>query len=270
MRFFAKLSERELDGILGGKAPDVELEDVAAFFRELRTGLEEPPPSPVEARQLAGIFEEARRPQPSASELQIPAPRAPRRLRNPFRRLAARATIAAVGLAALAAFGGAAYAGALPTTVQGKVADFARHVGLSLPGRDDPSKQPGGGQSPGDAGQPNVGQPSQGDGNQGNGNQGNGNQGNGDQTEGGQGTSNQTNGDQGNGDHGASTNDSRGDQTTTVRGGQNEQGTHGAPSEQGAPNEQGAPSGGSGADGQGNGAQGNGAGDGAGNTDQNG
>jgi hypothetical protein len=272
MRFLTKFSERELDGILAGKAPDGELEDVATFFRTLRTGLEEAPPAPVEAGHLAAIFDEARHLQPSTPELQT-SPSGQRRVRNPFRRLAARATIAAAGLAALAAFGGAAYAGALPSPVQGKVADIAGKVGVSLPGNDERSKPHGGGgggvQDTGSlTGRTKVDQPAQGTGSQGSGDQGSVNQGSGDQGSADQGSGDQgdgqtdrdqPNGGQGNGDQGSETNGRQGAQTTTtVQGGNGEQGgTQGAGNEPGS-----APGGGSGADG---GQQGNGAGNGDGN-----
>lgn len=257
MRFGTKLSERELDGILAGKASGGELDDVATFFREMRIGLDEAPPPSVEARHLAGIFEEARHLQPSATERPIPAPRGTRRLRNQFRRLATRTTIAAVGLAALAAFGGAAYAGALPAPLQGKVADLARNIGLSLPGNHDHSKQRGGRSDGGVQHTGNTDQPAQGNPGQGTGtgtqDNGPGNGSHGDET---QGNSTQTNGGQDNGDQGAQTNGNQGAQTTTVQGAQSKQGT------QGAQNEHSTPSGGSGAD-----QQGNGAGNSAGNGD---
>jgi hypothetical protein len=270
MRFLTKLSERELDGILAGQAPDGELEDVATFFQMLRTGLEEAPPAPVEARHLAAIFDEAREIQPSTLE-RPPSLVGPRRLRNPFRRLVARATIAAVGLAALAAFGGAAYAGALPSPVQGKVADIASKVGLSLPGNDERSKPRGGGGGVQDTGsqtgRTNVDQPAQGTGNQGGGDQVNGDQrtgdqgsvdqGSGDQGDG-QTNNSQPNGDQANGDQGSEGNGRQGAQTTTTV-----PGVHDEPGAQGAGNDPGStPSGGSGADG---GQQGDGAGNGDGN-----
>jgi hypothetical protein len=215
----------------------------------MRIGLEEAPPASVEAGHLSGIFEEARLRHPPAPARQIPAQHGRPRLRSPLRRLAARARIAAVGLAALAAFGGAAYAGALPGPVQGKVADIARSVGLSLPGNDDRPKPRGGGaieHTGGETGHTNADQPTQ----------GNDARRDADRRNGDQANRNQTNGDQGNSNQGA--------RTTTVQGGQNKQGTQGT---QGARNEQGTRSGGSGARG---GQQGNGAGNGAGNGNQNG
>lgn len=145
MRFFTKLTERELAGILAGSATSGGLEDVATFFREMRIDLEEAPSASVESRHLAGIFEEVRHLQPPAAEPLTTAATGSRRLRTPFRLLAGRATFAAIGLAVLAAFGGAAYAGVLPTPVQDKVAGIARHVGLSLPDKHHKSRKHGGG-----------------------------------------------------------------------------------------------------------------------------
>ena len=181
MRLFAKLSERELDGVLAGHASRDELEEVATFFRELRIDLEETLPAGVESRHLAAIFQEARHVQPAVSELQTtPALHRRPTLRNPFRRLAARATIAAVGLAALAAFGGAAYAGALPKPVQAKVADIVRHVGISLPTSHHHSKPRGGGVQSGVQSTSTLDQPTGADMNDGSssGNRSNGTQGN--------------------------------------------------------------------------------------------
>ena len=142
MQVFAKLSEREMDAILAGRATSDALADVAAFVRELRIDLEEAPPSWVESRHLAGIIAEAGRVRPAAATPQTTSVPRPRRLQNPFRRLAARATITAAGLAALATLGGVAYAGALPAVMQTKVAEIARHVGLSLPDKHRHTKKP--------------------------------------------------------------------------------------------------------------------------------
>ena len=141
MRFYSKLTERELDRILAGKAATSDdFADVAAFLRELRS-LEEPPSPSVEGRHLAAIFAEALRRPSFGPGHQIPVPRG-RRLANPFRRLAARAMVAAVGLTALAAFGGAAYAGVLPRPIQVEVAHILRHVGIHVPGNSHHSPAP--------------------------------------------------------------------------------------------------------------------------------
>lgn len=133
MRSLAKLSERELDGILAGKSNGGELDDVASFIREMRLGLNEALPARVQESHLASIVAEARRVARSTPERSVQTPRSTPRLRNPFRRLAARATITTVSLTTLTAFGGAAYAGALPDRLQGPVAEIAHKVGISLP-----------------------------------------------------------------------------------------------------------------------------------------
>jgi hypothetical protein len=257
MRIFTKLSERELDCVLAGKATGGEFDDVAGFFREMRIGLDETPSPSVEARHLAGIFEEVLHLQSSAPDRQFPRLRGMQRLRNPFRRLAARATIAAIGLAALTAFGGAAYAGALPAPVQGEIAHLARHIGLSLPGINHHSPRPGADNSgtshTGNTGQPGLGNSGQGTGIHGNrlGNDGQGNdahgggaQGNSTQTNRDQGNSTQTNGGRGNGtqggkgngDHGAQTNGNQGAQPTTIQSAQNEYGNQVTQNDQSTPN----------------------------------
>jgi hypothetical protein len=135
MRFFSRLSDRDTDAILAGNAPagDDELQELAAFFHDVRVSLAEPPSTAIATTHLAAIAEAARASALPGSEAQTtPEPRQ-RRLRNPLT-LPARLAAAAAGLALLAAFGGAAYAGRLPDPVQDKVADLARNVGLSLPG----------------------------------------------------------------------------------------------------------------------------------------
>lgn len=146
MRFFARLSEREIDSVLAGKAPadDPDLQAVATFFRDVKVGLAETPAAPVEVAHLTRIFAAANESAVFLPEQRISAG-VPARRRNPFSSLAARVTIAAVGLAAIAAFGGAAYAGVLPGPVQSKVSDIARNVGISLArSENDPSRGGGG------------------------------------------------------------------------------------------------------------------------------
>jgi hypothetical protein len=215
-RFFAKASDREVDAVLAGRQTGGELDDVATFFRELRENLVEVPSATLEATHLAAISEATRLAPPPATQ---------QRPRN--RRFAARTTIAAVGLAIMAAFGGAAYAGALPAGVQGKVADIAGNVGLSLPGRDHPKKH-NNVEQPRTSTQPTVSDPGQSGGDQGGGNEGDGaqtgsdqnggvNQNGGDSQNGGGDTGNQPGGDQGDGsagDQGSS--GGQGNQTTTT------------------------------------------------------
>ncbi len=264
MRFYSKLNERELDPILAGKATGGDFADVATFFRELRS-LEQPPSPSVEGRHLAAILEEASRRPSFAPDPQIPVRRA-RRLSNPFRRLAARATIAAVGLAALAAFGGAAYAGVLPTPIQVEVAHIIRHVGIDLPGNSHHSQAPSPHITPVTSTTANPPQPGQGSFGQGAGTQGNsqGNegqsadsQGNDGHSGGGQGNSTQTtDGRQGSSQSGNSgskntaTNGNQGAQPSTGQGQPNEQGTQSLPNDQATTNGDAR----SGSDQQGNGA----------------
>ena len=144
MRSLAKLSERELDAILAGKANGGEFDDVAAFFREMRVGLDEALPLRVQEGHLASMVAEARRLDRSTPERSLRAVASTPKTRNAFRRLAARASIATVSLTTLTAFGGAAYAGVLPDRLQRPVSEIARKVGISLPRtHDDPRRQHG-------------------------------------------------------------------------------------------------------------------------------
>jgi hypothetical protein len=219
-RFFAKASDPEVDAVLAGRQTGGELDDVATFFRELRENLVEVPSAALEATHLAAISE-ATRLAPSSVTQQRP--------RN--RRFAARTTIAAVGLAIMAAFGGAAYAGVLPDGVQGKVADIAGNVGVSLPGHDHPKKH-NNVEQPRTTTQPTVSDPGQAGGDQsGGGTQGEGTQTGPDQTGGanqndggsqnGGDTGNQPGANQGSGDgqssgKGQGSGGGQGDQTTTT------------------------------------------------------
>ena len=192
MRFFTRLSEREIDSVLAGKDPsgDGELQAVAAFFRDARAVLEETSTPAAETAHLTAIFAAAREP----AAVSVPAlsrPAAARRGKR-FSPLAARVSIAAAVVAALAALGGAAAAGLLPAPVQRTVSDIARHVGISLPHSSHHAEHGGSGNQ---GGAPKGGnQPGQ--------SQTNGDETNGDQTNGGPTNGDQTNGDQTNGDQG--------------------------------------------------------------------
>jgi hypothetical protein len=142
MRFFAHRSDRELDDVLAGNTPaaDGELGELAGFVRALRTSLTEAPPPSLAAAHVAAIVAAAR---------SVEAP-AVGRARRPFSSARFRVFAVAAGFALLAAFGGAAYAGALPHHVQGKVAGIAGTVGISLPGNNNDVNQ-------GDAGNRNDG-----------------------------------------------------------------------------------------------------------------
>ena len=116
MRFFSKLTEQHASDSPG----------VAAFLDDMRNLFVEAPRAAVADAHLASIVEAARTAGAAALEPAI----AGRRTRHRRTRIGA----VAAGLAVLAALSGAAYAGALPGPVQGKVADIAKNVGISLPG----------------------------------------------------------------------------------------------------------------------------------------
>ena len=140
----AKLSERELDLLLSGKGPsdDVSLDDLAAFFSEAADLLQEAPSEATSVRHLAAIAAAAdaefSQPSvgPSRANREAPGsrPRSKLVFRNPFSSLARKLALA--GVLVLAAFGGTAYAGALPNPVQGAVSDAAETLGVSLPDGD--------------------------------------------------------------------------------------------------------------------------------------
>jgi len=137
MGYFSRLGDRELDSVLAGNAPagTDDLQELAAFFRETRTFFAEAPTAATAAKHLAEIVDTARL-VADDGERPIADRPARRRSRNPLSSLGTRVAAAAAGLALLAAFAGAAYAGVLPGPVQGTVADLARNVGITLPGNE--------------------------------------------------------------------------------------------------------------------------------------
>jgi hypothetical protein len=143
------LSDADLDRLLAGKAPrpgtafDPEL---AAFVQDLRAALTTPPPADVAARHIAAATEISR----LATEQGDPAVRPASKAHGPegqasglpkWRRRSVlssvfaslTAKIAGVTIAAMAATGGLAAAGALPAPAQAAVASAAASVGITLP-----------------------------------------------------------------------------------------------------------------------------------------
>ena len=149
MRDPRSLSDRDLDRLLAGKAPDggdpVDRE-LAAFVRDVRTAFLAQPAAQTERRHLAAALEVSRlnvdKGDPgvrSASKAHGPdhqasgPPRWRRRtvLSSLFASLFAK--IAGVAIAAAAATGGLAAAGALPGPAQQAVSHAASTVGIHVP-----------------------------------------------------------------------------------------------------------------------------------------
>lgn len=138
MRRFSRMHDRELDLLLAGRAPadNGDLDEFAAFVREVRRTFQAAPEPATETRHLNAIMD-AVRALPAidtASKAATDGPAIPARR---SRWLGGRSWAARLALAGVLAFGlfcGGAYAGALPDPVQGAVADVARNVGVSLPG----------------------------------------------------------------------------------------------------------------------------------------
>ena len=143
------LSDQELDRLLAGRAPDggdpVDRE-LAAFVREVRTAFLAQPAAQTERRHLAAALEVSRlnagKGDPgvrTAGTAHGPDPQAsgsPRwRRRTVFSSLFASlfAKIAGVAIAAAAATGGLAAAGALPAPAQQAVSHAASTVGIHVP-----------------------------------------------------------------------------------------------------------------------------------------
>jgi hypothetical protein len=151
-RFF-RMSDRDLDRLLAGKAPegDEELAELAAFLREVKAAHLKFPPESTEARQLAAIMEAAQLLSDKGEPVARPASKAPgpefsgnpdlqasrlpswRRNLMPTGLLSnvwSKAAVAAV--AALLVCCGLAAAGALPDPLQTAAANAAGEVGVSL------------------------------------------------------------------------------------------------------------------------------------------
>ena len=129
MAMLSRPSDRDLDGLIAGRAPDDggDFDELASFVRELKQAFDSSPNTTTEARHLHAIAAAARLATHSAP---LPAPTRPAPAK---RRLWARPLVLA-GALTLGLFCGVAYAGALPGPVQGAVADVAGNVGVSLPG----------------------------------------------------------------------------------------------------------------------------------------
>jgi len=153
---FSKLTDRELDQLIAGKAPsgNHDLTELAGVLHDVKDGFQRPPSSETAARHLAAITQMA---STLAGDAQAsPATETPANsrsrglltMRNPLSNTRARLVVV-IGAAALmlAAFGGVAHAGALPTPVQHTVSDVAGGLGISLPNGDD---------NPGDQGDQNA------------------------------------------------------------------------------------------------------------------
>jgi len=141
MNDLPRLSDSDLDRILAGKAPsggDSLDKELAGFARDVQAVFMAPASPELERTHVAAAMEVARLTS-TANPPAKPARRASRpvawRRRTVFSSLFATlsAKIAGVAIAATAAAGGLAAAGALPAPVQSAVASAASNVGLNLP-----------------------------------------------------------------------------------------------------------------------------------------
>jgi hypothetical protein len=150
MERLARLSDRSLDGLFAGQVPadDGDLADLAAFVRDLSEVFEERPAEETTAQHLAAIAAASRHlgesdalaatpPRGSTADRGRSPPLRLRRTmvkRHSLSSLPVRRAAGTALMLLLSAIGGAAYAGALPGPLQGRVSDLAKNVGVSLPG----------------------------------------------------------------------------------------------------------------------------------------
>jgi hypothetical protein len=141
MERISSLSDRDLERLLIAnlQSGEREVDELSVFIQDVKTLLAEPPEETIAVGHLAAVTELAQR--LAESEAQGGPARATsssdrgrsghtRSWRKPMR---LKLLAAAVGVVALTAFGGAAYAGVLPAGVQSSVADLAGKVGVTLP-----------------------------------------------------------------------------------------------------------------------------------------
>ena len=140
MNPFANIPDDEIDRLLSGQAPeDSRLDGVAQFVAELNSAFAEEPTAALEASHIAAMLDEAhfaganRDPAPASTDLA--AGGTGRKPVFAIQALAAHkwAAAAIVACLGLLAFGGAAYAGALPEPVQEATASIVQHVGIHIP-----------------------------------------------------------------------------------------------------------------------------------------
>jgi hypothetical protein len=130
MRWLPNIPDTEIDRLLAGHKPeDSGLDGVAQFLQDVDSAFAETPTAEFETAHVAAMLAAASSPEPSAM-LQ-----ARRGHAFAFKNLAAHkwASATALSLMGLLAFGGAAYAGVLPTPVQDATSDLVQHVGIKVP-----------------------------------------------------------------------------------------------------------------------------------------
>ena len=174
MGCLSKLTDPELDRLLRGAAPsdDCDVAEIAAFVRDMTALADVGPAEATAVRHLAAISAAARVAESDSRAVMRPvtAVTPPARERPPARTWRSRmirvplaplptrfATAATAAAVALVAFGGAAYAGVLPDPVQGRVADLAGQVGVSLLGDEGTGTPP----APPVPGTPGTGSPAE-------------------------------------------------------------------------------------------------------------
>jgi hypothetical protein len=131
----SSLSDHEIDRLVTGRplSTDAALQEITAFFEDVRPYFWERPNDLTASRHLAAIAE-ATRALSDGTSVTVRGTSA-NRARSALRRRKLLVLAAAFGV--LLAFGGAAFAGALPGPVQGAVSDLVRNVGVSVPGDGD-------------------------------------------------------------------------------------------------------------------------------------
>ena len=137
-------SDHEIDRLVTGRAlgADGALDEIAAFLEDVRPYFQERPDDATAAQHLAAIAQASGALHDDAS-VAVRGSSADRarsqgaRSRSRSKPRRRKLLVLAATLGVLLAFGGAAYAGALPGPMQGAVSDLVGNVGVSVPGDGD-------------------------------------------------------------------------------------------------------------------------------------
>ena len=132
---FSELSDHEMDELFANAAhsTDGSGEGLAAFLGRARLVLSARPDDTTEARHVTGMVETAQLLDSAGRAVRVADPPTRRRLVPNLRVPSLAAKLGLAGGLALVGFGGTAYAGVLPDSIQRTAASVAGTIGVSIP-----------------------------------------------------------------------------------------------------------------------------------------